>query len=80
MVESMRGVEEAAEEEVVVWGAETGQWCQTPDLNRDVIYCVVLYYFTLNTKLKLKDFFSCLERRHIPCVLQRQCLQHVVHH
>lgn len=38
----MRGEEEeaaAVEEEVVVWGAEAGQSCQTPALNRDVIYC-----------------------------------------
>lgn len=33
-----RGEEEAAEEEVVC-GAEVGQSCQTPGLNRDVIYC-----------------------------------------
>lgn len=43
----MREVEEAAEEEVVVWGAEAGQLCQTPHLNRDVIYCLLLYYFIL---------------------------------
>lgn len=36
----MRGVEGAAAAEgAVVWGAETGQSCQTPVLNRDVIYC-----------------------------------------
>lgn len=36
----MRGEEEeAAVEEVVVWGAEVGQSCQTPALNKDVIYC-----------------------------------------
>lgn len=38
----MRGEEEAAAVEevvVVVCGAEVGQSCQTPALNRDVIYC-----------------------------------------
>lgn len=42
-MESVREEEEeaaaAAVEEVVVWGAKAGQSCQTPALNRDVIYC-----------------------------------------
>lgn len=50
-MESMRGEEEekaaAVEEEVVVWGAEAGQSCQTPALNRDVIYCWTLSHVSL---------------------------------
>lgn len=47
--ESMRGEEEEAalKEEVVVWGAGAGQSCQTPALNRDVIYCWTLSYTSL---------------------------------
>lgn len=47
-MESMRGEEEVvAVEEVVVWGAEAGQSCQTFALNRDVIYCLTLSHVSL---------------------------------